>query len=409
MPAAPAPPPVAPAPSVTPPVTPAPAAEPQGSNDPLFNPALEEHFKSYEKPKEATPAKPAAKAPEKPVEKAAAKPDDKKPEPVKAEEKKVEPAATPEEFKTNKELRSAYETTKQKASQMEAKIKEFEAKLATAEKTGTATDEKVWQERISAKEKELAETRSKLAETDFTQSADYQNRYFQPHVNNWKRAMSAVMGLQATDETGAAKAISQHDAEFLLSLPDAKALEVGKQMFGDNSTALIILATHKNRIAESQEVLNQGRADFQKLSEERRTKDFEARQQHGETLRKLWERGNKEMAEKSPWFQADENDPEGSELLKKGYERADLAFTEDANRKPEDQVALHVELRNKAAAHERLVSTIDKLTAERDALKKERDELLDSAPKGDPSTPKTDDNPDHDPLKEIDRIQWGRR
>ena len=200
------------------------------------------------------------------------------------------------------------------------------------------------------------------------------------------------------------------DVDAINASADAlnKAHEIAKELFGEGSHALAVMVAHKIRVAESLESLNEAKANFQKIAEERRSKQFIEQQQMGETIGKLWQSGNKEMAEKSPWFRPDEADPEGSELLAKGFAQADKAFTQDDSVKPEDRVKLHVELRNKAAAHDRLVATVDKLTAERDALRKERDELMDSAPKGDPTTPKEDDS-EKLPSELIDKIPWGRR
>lgn len=383
---------------------------------------MDEHFKSYDKPK-PEPAKPAAKPAAKPEEKKPeAKAAEKSPEKPKAEAKaeaKTEPAKpeekkTPEaleQFSSFKELRTKYEETKRRAEQHEIKIKEFEAKLAEAAKTGTVADEKVWQEKIAAKEKELTALQAKLAETDFTQSTDYQDRFYKPYVNAWTRAMTAVTGLQAQNEDGTPKAISKEDAEFLLSLPDAKAIAVAKQMFGDDVAALTIITAHKHRIAETMDALQQGKADFQKLSEDRRNKEFTERQDMDKRLGELWQAESTKHLESSPWFKPDENDPDGSALLEKGFEEANKAFSAEwaAKANPEERVRAHAALRNKAAAFDRLVAANEKLIAERDALKKERDELMDSAPQGDQTVPKVEDDSDKLPSELIDKINWGRR
>ena len=388
--------------------------------DPLFNPAMDEHFKTYDQPKESAketpkaPAKTPDKSPEKTQEKAG-KPTDNAVEPFKEAVKQVpkpEEKKTPEQleqFSSFKELRTKYEETKRRAEQHEAKIKEYEAQRAEAAKTGNMADEKVWQEKIAAKDKDLQSLQSKLAETEFTQSAEYQDKYWKPYVNTWGRATQALTGFQALNTDGTTRPVTKEDAELLLSLPEAKAFEIAKEMFGEGSHALAVMAAHKIRVAEALENVNEGKANFAKLAEERRNKQFVEQQQMGETISKLWVSGNKEMAEKSAWFRPDEADPEGSELLAKGFAEADKAFTEDPTMKPEDRVKLHVELRNKSAAHERLVKAVEKLTAERDALKKERDELMDSAPKTDPSAPKAESEADKRPSELIDSIKWGGR
>lgn len=411
-------------PEVATPPAPAPTtpAAPGAKADPLFNPAMDEAFKSFDQPKEAPKPdakpveKPAAdkpktevkpketpKADDKPVEKAA----DKIAEKPKPEEKKTPEAL--EQFSSFKELRTKYEETKRRAESHESKIKEYEAKLAEAAKTGSPADEKVWQEKIAAKEKDLQALQAKLAETDFTQSEDYQEKYWKPYVNSYTRAIAAMTGFQAQNADGTTRPITKEDAELLLSLPETKSYELAKDLFGEGSHALAVMAAHKIRITEAKEALDAGKASFQKIADERRNKQFVEQQQMGETIGKLWQKGNQEFIEKSKWLKPDESDPEGSELLAKGFERADKAFTQDAAMKPEDRVALHVELRNKAAAYDRLVHTIDKLSEERDALKKERDELMDSAPKSDTTAPKVDEDADKRPSELIDKIPWGKR
>lgn len=399
------------------PAAPAPAPAPEPSADPLFNPALDEHFKSYDKPKETpkAPVKPAEKKAEKPTQKdtktpeKAEKPPEAGKEAPKPEEKKTPEAL--EQFSSFKELRTKYEETKRRAEQHETKIKEFEAKLAEAAKTGTVADEKVWQEKIAAKEKELTALQSKLAEADFTQSPEYQDRFFKPYVNAWTRAMTAMTGLHVTNEDGTTRPVTKEDAEFLLSLPDAKALSVAKQMFADDISALMLLTTHKGQIAEKFESLNEGKAQFQKIADERRNKQFVESQQMEKSIGELWKKTNQEIAASSPWFKPDEADPEGSELLAKGMEESFKAFDREwvSKAKPEEVVKLHAQLVHKAGAYDRLAHAVTKITEERDAFKKERDELMDSTPKSDPTTPRVEDDSDKAPSELIDKIPWRRR
>lgn len=366
-------------------------------------------------PPPAKPApKPEEKSPEKPVE--APKTEAKAPEP-KPEEKPKEPEAkAPEkaaepEHKNIKELRTAYESNKKLTAQHEAKIKELEAKLADGGKVQPVADEKVWQDRVSAKDKELNEVRSKLAEHDFTQSSDYQEKYYKPYEASWKRGMQSVMTLKANNEDGTQRDVTQQDAEFLLSLPEGKALTVARQMFGDDIAALTMISTHRQRIQEMHENVTAARANFQKATEERRQKQFVDNQALEEARGKLWVKENKAIAESSPWFKTDENDPEASEILTKGYETIDQMFTAEFNQgKMEDIVRAHATMRHKAAAFDRMEHTVKKLQAELDAVKKERDELMDSAPKGGETTPKpVDADSDKRPSELLDSIKWGGR
>lgn len=413
MPATATPPPPTAAPKAAPPAPAKPEAasrpDPNDSASPLYNPVLDEHFKTYDKPKETKPAPTApAKTETAPAAKPEAKAEPKKPEekaePVKEEAKPDAKAteAKAEEFKTNKDLRNAYESTKAKEKQLEAKLKEFEAKLAQAEKTGTATDEKVWQERIEAKQKELQALQTKLAQTDFTHSEEYQSKFYQPYVNTWKRALTAVMAIKSTGVDGSVKTLSKEDAEHLLSLPDSKMAELSQQMFGNDIAAIALLVAHKNRISEAFDNLNEGKAQFEKLAAERRQEQERKAKEEGDYISSLWVDGNKKFRESSPWFNPDENDPEGNELLTKGYDEANEAWSDGT---PQQRVERHIKITNRAAAYPRLVHTVEKLKAQLEAITKERDELMASAPAGgDPKVEQPTDDADKSMNEKIDEF-----
>lgn len=405
----PAAPPAAPAPS---PAAAKPAAGTKPFNPALDNPAIEEHFKSYDKPKgpqKDEPKKDAPKPSDKPADQAQDAKADVKPD-AKIEPDKTAPVPEPE-HKNIKELRTAYETTKKAAQAHEAKIKELEARLSETAKTQPVADEKVWQEKIAAKDKEYQAIQAKLAEADFTQSQEYQEKYWKPYVNTWTRATAAIQGFQAQNADGTARQITKEDAELLLSLPEAKAFEVAKEIFGEGNPAITVMAAYKIRVNEALEAVNEGKAQFQKISEERRNREFQERQALDDARSKLWVKENQAFTESSPWFKEDENDPEGTEALKKGYAEIDRVFSEEFNKgKIEDIVKAHVALRHKAAVYDRLDSEVKKLREKVSALEKERAELMDSAPKGDGTTPKA---PDSDanltPSQLLDKLPWGKR
>ena len=97
---------------------------------------------------------------------------------------------------------------------------------------------------------------------------------------------------------------------------------------------------------------------------------------------------NAEAAEKYPdWFKEKEGDEKGNELLRKGYELVDKVFLGSADVPPEELVAQHSAIRNRAAAFGRLAHQLRTANSRVAELEKELESYKDSEPKGGDGAP----------------------
>jgi hypothetical protein len=255
--------------------------------------------------------------------------------------------------KNFKELRATVDRERTEKVQLQNRLKELETKLATS------SVPKEFEEKLTARETELKQMREKLAQHDFTTSEEYQTNFYKPYVASWTRAMQSVMGLSAVDGNGNTVAVSKADAEALLTMPEGKMLAEARTLFGDdNLSALTLLATHKQRIQESYERMSEAKTNGQKLSDANREKAGLAKAEQANRIKGLWKTENEELAKSNPLFQPDETDAEGTDLLKKGLQEVDHAFSDDPNLTAENRLKLHAKIRNQSAAFSRLDSTV---------------------------------------------------
>lgn len=328
-----------------------------------------------DEPKEQSTPKPEAKAKsegetEKKADAAAKKPEVKPDPKVQAKADGDKAAAKSDEKpqeKNFKALREARDNFESENKRLKAELKEASTKLSASPVP------KEFEERLAASDKLVKDLRVQLAQKDVTTDEGFQRDFYKPYVAQWSRSMQAVMGLQYADENGVAKSLTKEDAEFILSLPDAKSLAEARKLFGDdNIHALTILATHKQRIAELHERMQEAKSDAQKILDAKREKDADAEKDKNSRMGTIWKAANESVLELDPLFKPSDDDSDGSELLKKGLSEFDLAFSDDPTLTPEKRFELHAKIRHQSGAYHRLTAA---LKAAKDKLAEQDEEL----------------------------------
>lgn len=340
-------------------------------------PAKETQDEPKEKPA-AKPAKAKEEAPategDKKPEAKAAKVDKEKPA---AKETKPDPSAEKPQEKNFKALREARDKYEGEATTLKKELGELKKQLSASPVP------KEFEERLAASDKLVKDLRVQLAQKDVTTDEGFQRDFYKPYVAQWSRSMQAVMGLQYADENGVAKSLTKEDAEFILSLPDAKSLAEARKLFGDdNIHALTILATHKQRIAELHERMQEAKSDAQKILDTKREKETATQAENNSRMGTIWKAANESVLELDPLFKPSDDDADGSELLKKGLAEFDLAFSDDASLTPEKRFELHAKIRHQSGAYHRLTAALKAAATKL----KEQDEELEGYRESEPKT-----------------------
>jgi len=366
MPAAPVAPP--PAPAKEPPVTqPGPVTSTDATS---FEAEFGELEALDDKPKPV--AKPAEKAKETPKVETPKPTDKPKSDTTKAPEKPAEV-----EPKTIPEVRRAYDAKKREIRETwEPKVKALESELATLKATagnGHAEEFKSLTDKFTASQKRVEELEGEMRFVNYRKSKEFADKYEQPYNEAWGKAIAELEELSVRVRTGVddvgeptygERKATSDDLLMLANLKLGEARKLAKEMFGDNADDMM---AHRRKIRDLSDAQTKALAEAEKSAKDHdESKTLQSRQALEQTG-KLWTAANKQLSEKYPkWFAPVEGDDEGNALLEKGFAAADRLFNqtpETAPKTPQEAVALHALLRNKAANHDRLALKNKQLSA----------------------------------------------
>lgn len=323
-----------------------------------------------EKP-ERKPAKPPEKKDKKEDAPEIEPPDEK------AQEKTpTEPEAKPEKAK---ELRVAYEKSKETIKSKDAEIARLQTELKTAKSTPVDDPEKKsLLEKYEGEVKRRTELEKEIAFVAYHKSTEFVDKYQKPYEEAWAKAVSELAELTIESEDGQTRTATAQDLLTLSNMPLGEARKLANQMFGDAADDVM---AHRRKVRELSDAQTKALAEAQKNSEtrdkERQTQSLQQRQK----MATLWTDENKAWQERFPrWFKPEDGDEQGNALLAKGYEMADAAFSGNGQKSPEEMVTLHAELRNKAAAFPKLALRLKQARSRIKELEKSLEDYEESEP-----------------------------
>lgn len=308
------------------------------------------------------PAKPAATAPAKPAKSDAA----------------LDWKTAPEKFRKDYEFLK--QTSEQKISEYESRIKQIEAK--TVEKPA---DTKL----IEKYQGEINTLKKQLAQTDYSKSDEFKRNFTEKMADTYKTAVSEVAQLVVREGEGEnvkERAGTAADLQYILNLPLKDQGPVARRMFGDNAD---IVLTHRNELfriqRESAAALKQAEEQHEFRSKEQEHASKKAKETYDTTV----EASLQHLKTKWPQFFAeDADDQEGSAALKAGYEFVDTVAKKAAEMSMEDQAIHDAMIRSRAAAFPREVLKVKRLTDKVSSLEQELAKFRKSDPGagGDPTS-----------------------
>lgn len=345
--------------------------------------------------KTASASKGADAPPEKPAEtKPGEKPAETKPEEKPAETKPGE-EAKPAEGKAGEH--PAGEDKKnlgpwQRTHAAERRVKELEAELSKVRSAKPGDDP----EKVELRTKyETAEKARKVLDEEmrflnYERSSEFQEKHYKPYVETWRRAEAAIKDLKIPVEGGEPRAATIEDLSRIVQIgSNEEALERAEALFGTPAKAAFVM-TLRNQLRESHHQMESAKAEWRGKGEERQRawqaqqeQEQKANEERGKYYSDLWNQFNQSALEQhKDWFVAAEDDAEGAELLKRGFELADLAWNGSDKLEPEKLIALRSAERNKAAAFRYMVHLKAKADARIAELEKQIAEFEKSEPGG---------------------------
>lgn len=257
-------------------------------------------------------------------------------------------------------FRTHYDKAKTTIKNLQAELE----KVKTAAPKGDDPEIPKLREALTAREKRAQELEEHIRFVDYTKSEEFKTKYHDPYVNTSKDATAQVAELRITNPDGTLRAATNEDFWSIVQIPNnEEALAAAEKLFGSPAKANFVMS-QRERVRQAWSNAEQAKEEYRvKGAERAKTQQAEYERATQEATAK-WNKLNSETVEGNPEiYQPEDGDDEGNELLVKGFERADAAFggqiTDPETGKkraptPDEMIAINSEVRNKAAAFDRM-------------------------------------------------------
>lgn len=368
------------------PVSPKPGAQPgQAPEKPAADPQSQVPITQQRQPtKPAEAAKPPVTAePKKPA--AGADPETETQQPQ--ADGKTGKAASP--WKLVDQYKSRYTEASSRVLQLEKELEQARQRSLPEDK---------WNEMQG----KLKEHEDFLRFHNYKESQEFKTKYQEPYEKMWKRAMTSLSTISATDAEGNPRQFTGQDLVRLCNMDGPAARKLARETWGDDAAPDIMAAREK--IVDAHTSMQDALEDAKKNGAEREKQQTETRrsemQKNTEFVRSEFQKAHEGIlaGKHAKWLNPTEGDEEGNTALEKGFAFARDAFAQrplDPNLSPEQRASAakkHAALIARAAAFTRLTGANSKLEAriaELETKLKEYDGSVpgNGAPGGGPADP----------------------
>lgn len=232
-------------------------------------------------------------------------------------------------------------------------------------------------ERAEAAEKRAKELSDHMRFLDYQRSDEFVKNHQQPWERACAKAAKDLAGLNLSDANGNARKATINDLMSLCSMELGQAREQADAWFGSSADDVMDHRRKLNELMESQQIALD---DARKNGEERYKTQTQSWQKLQEESANLWQKFNKEDAEKYDFLKPKEGDAEFNERLEKAKGVVEKAFSGNAldpKLSAEDRakvIRAQVAVRNRAIGYSTLKlenTRLQKQLAEKDKALKE--------------------------------------
>ncbi len=262
---------------------------------------------------------------------------------------------TEPEYRTNRELKKAYETNKKELKRVQDEHAQAQVRLAELEQVANNAkgDTGPLAEQLAAAQKRIDEYEGKLRLTSYQQSEEFRTKYFDPFKRTESRAFRDVKQLEyiegIDEDTQQPRIRPATDEDFieLYNLPTGKAYAFAKRAFGDSAQ---LMMNHYHALHQQKEDMDSAIAEYRTrgAQEEQQTQARTA--QEREAADRMWRTANQDL--QSKYFKelgVNPDDAEMKELLGKSYGTVDKLFSGNGNLTMAEKVGLQASVRQRAA------------------------------------------------------------
>jgi hypothetical protein len=284
------------------------------------------------------------------------KDDDETPKPdAKADDKPTDTKLDEPQYRTNRELKKAYEANKKELKRVQDEHAQTQVRLAELEQVANNAkgDTGPLAEQLAAAQKRIEDYEGKLRLTSYQQSDEFRTKYFDPFKRAETRAFRDVKQLEyiegIDEDTQQPRIRPATDEDFieLYNLPTGKAYAFAKRAFGDSAQ---LMMNHYHALHQQKEDMDTAVAEYRTrgAQEEQQTQARTA--QEREAADRMWRTANQDL--QSKYFKelgVNPDDAEMKELLGKSYGTVDKLFGGNGNLTMAEKVGLQASVRQRAA------------------------------------------------------------
>ena len=275
---------------------------------------------------------------------------DKGTDPAKADDAAPEPV-----FRTNRELKKAYEAGKKTLKTAQARVQELEARVAELDGIATTAkgDTGPLAEQLAAAQKRIDEYEGRLRLKAYEESDEFKTKHLAPFKRAEARAfndMKQLEYIEGTDETTGelrTRPANENDFVELYNMPTGKAYALAKRVFGDSSQ---LVMQHYHSLHAAHEDMKEAIADYRTRGAEEEKQTQARTAQEREAADRMWRTANSDLQAK--YFKdlgVDADDAETKELLAKSYSTVDKLFSGNGGMTMAEKVGLQASVRQRAA------------------------------------------------------------
>ena len=248
------------------------------------------------------------------------------------------------------------------------------------------------QEAYTSLQKEVQQHRARLAESDYSKSPEYEEKYLAPYKQAYLRGHAVVKGLVVTEKDETTGQVTtrrgtEKDFDRLYNMNDSDADQAAEAMFGASARRVIAMRdTAKERGEMAYQAVQSETVKYTEKQKQNQVQTAQQRMALAGLFRKVHEDLLKKHAE---WFGEKDGDNEWNQALAKGRQITNQRFTEAYGKlAPEQRVVLDAQIYNRASAFEPMRVLVNRLKAQLAESQKAVDQLRGSGPgKPTPTTP----------------------
>jgi hypothetical protein len=304
------------------------------------------------------------------------KPDDKS-KPAEGTAPPAQPAPDddkPPQFRTSKEMRAWGDRQFAEAKKAKQEKQALEAKLATLEGKSpqTAEGEAILATKIADLQKQIQSYESVIEHHAFENSAKYKTEFQQPYVAARDKAVKLVKDLRVKVKTGKQdddgnpvleqRQATEADWQRIYDLPTADAWDLAEELFGNRAS---LVMQHRENVSEKAEsaisALNNHRQNLDKQRTEAQQRERFQQVQN----QNLWKTSNDKIGQdpkRQEYWGEDKDDPESNTALARGFQIADLFFSEARDKmQPQERIMFDALVRHRIAGFSKLAHKNRKL------------------------------------------------